>query len=161
MELRKRWLVTIRREQYTISSHTKVCSRHFTDDQLIPPKTLGGRRRLQKGAVPVLFNWNDYSLPPRRSSVWDRVDRPVPADNTDDDPEPMNEDAEGCDPETTALAMAQNENKNLKEEVEMLKRLIEDLKFQSTFGLRRFAASDEDIRLDRYFIYPEGNSGIQ
>uniref|UniRef100_A0A3Q4GX04 THAP domain-containing protein 1 n=1 Tax=Neolamprologus brichardi TaxID=32507 RepID=A0A3Q4GX04_NEOBR len=58
-DLRRLWLVNIRRDHFTITSHTRVCCRHFASDQLIEPTTLGGRRRLIKGAVPTLFEWND------------------------------------------------------------------------------------------------------
>lgn len=61
-ELRRRWLVNIRRDHFTISSHTKVCSRHFTPDQLVEPRSTEGRRRLVRGAVPLLFRWNGYSI---------------------------------------------------------------------------------------------------
>ena len=62
LDLRRQWLVNIRRENFTITSHSKVCSRHFAPDQLINPTTLDGRRRLVKGAVPMLFEWNSFTL---------------------------------------------------------------------------------------------------
>uniref|UniRef100_A0A669C0Y2 THAP-type domain-containing protein n=1 Tax=Oreochromis niloticus TaxID=8128 RepID=A0A669C0Y2_ORENI len=34
-DLRRQWLVNIRRDHFTITSHTRVCSRHFASDQLI------------------------------------------------------------------------------------------------------------------------------
>ena len=134
-ELRKRWVVNVRREHYTITSHSKVCSRHFTENQLIPPKSLGGKRRLQKGSVPVLFKWNDYSIPPPRSSVWDRVSRPD--NHEDDDVESFMEslnDGELPDTEPT-LDMAMNKIKILEEEMESLKREMEGMKLQSSFGV--------------------------
>uniref|UniRef100_A0A3B4FMM1 THAP domain-containing protein 1 n=1 Tax=Pundamilia nyererei TaxID=303518 RepID=A0A3B4FMM1_9CICH len=60
-DLRRQWLVNIRRDHFTITSHTRVCCRHFASDQLIEPTTLRGRRRLIKGAVPTLFEWNGYN----------------------------------------------------------------------------------------------------
>ncbi|KAK7890925.1 hypothetical protein WMY93_022888 [Mugilogobius chulae] len=44
--------------------------------------TSGGQRKLRKGAVPVLFHWNNYSLPPRRLSVWERQPPPLPPTTT-------------------------------------------------------------------------------
>uniref|UniRef100_A0A3Q0SYG9 THAP domain-containing protein 1 n=1 Tax=Amphilophus citrinellus TaxID=61819 RepID=A0A3Q0SYG9_AMPCI len=61
--LRKRWLINIRRDDFTVTSHTKVCSRHFATDELIEPMTPDGRRRLIKGAVPTLFDWNGFKPP--------------------------------------------------------------------------------------------------
>lgn len=83
-DLRRQWLVNIRRDHFTITSHTRVCSRHFASDQLIEPTTLDGRRRLIKGAVPTLFEWNGYKVEPPRRSVWERTERRpelVPADD--------------------------------------------------------------------------------
>uniref|UniRef100_A0A3B3XF27 THAP domain-containing protein 1 n=1 Tax=Poecilia mexicana TaxID=48701 RepID=A0A3B3XF27_9TELE len=57
-DLRKQWLINIRRDPYTVTAHTKICSGHFTSDQLIEPTSLTGGRRLVKGAVPTLFQWN-------------------------------------------------------------------------------------------------------
>uniref|UniRef100_A0A3P8R415 THAP-type domain-containing protein n=1 Tax=Astatotilapia calliptera TaxID=8154 RepID=A0A3P8R415_ASTCA len=34
-DLRRQWLVNIRRDHFTITSHTRVCCRHFASDQLI------------------------------------------------------------------------------------------------------------------------------
>lgn len=76
-ELRRRWLVNIRRDHFTISSHTKVCSRHFTPDQLVEPRSTEGRRRLVRGAVPLLFRWNGYSIQsaqsPHNISYWSTI----------------------------------------------------------------------------------------
>uniref|UniRef100_A0A3Q0QVF3 THAP domain-containing protein 1 n=1 Tax=Amphilophus citrinellus TaxID=61819 RepID=A0A3Q0QVF3_AMPCI len=67
-DLRSRWLINIRRDPFTITSHTKVCSRHFTTDQLIEPTTPDGRRRLVRGAVPTLFEWNGFKVDSRLTS---------------------------------------------------------------------------------------------
>ncbi|XP_034076671.1 uncharacterized protein LOC117549146 isoform X1 [Gymnodraco acuticeps] len=72
LELQRQWLVNILRDNFTISSHSKVCSRHFATDQLIERKTLDGRRRLVKGAVPTLFEWNHFTAQTPRASVWEK-----------------------------------------------------------------------------------------
>ncbi len=46
---------------------------------LIEPPTPAGRRHLKNGAVPVLFQWNNFTLPAPQTGVWERVERP----NTD------------------------------------------------------------------------------
>ncbi|XP_023660883.1 v-myb avian myeloblastosis viral oncogene homolog-like 2a isoform X2 [Paramormyrops kingsleyae] len=61
-ELRKKWLINICRDKFHITVNTKVCSRHFTPHQLVKPVKENGRTRVAKGAVPVLFEWNSYSL---------------------------------------------------------------------------------------------------
>ncbi|XP_007254877.4 chromosome alignment-maintaining phosphoprotein 1 [Astyanax mexicanus] len=59
-ELRKNWLVSVRRENFPLKSNARVCSRHFNPEDITDRKESGGRRRLKKGAVPVLFPWNNY-----------------------------------------------------------------------------------------------------
>uniref|UniRef100_A0A3B5PTA1 THAP domain-containing protein 1 n=1 Tax=Xiphophorus maculatus TaxID=8083 RepID=A0A3B5PTA1_XIPMA len=54
-ELRKQWIVAIRRADLAIKAHTRVCSRHFKPEDIKEPETEMGRRRLKKGAVPALF----------------------------------------------------------------------------------------------------------
>uniref|UniRef100_A0A3B3VXB6 THAP domain-containing protein 1 n=1 Tax=Poecilia latipinna TaxID=48699 RepID=A0A3B3VXB6_9TELE len=54
-ELRKKWIVAIRRANLAIKAHTRVCSRHFKREDIQEPKSEIGRRRLKKGAVPALF----------------------------------------------------------------------------------------------------------
>ncbi|XP_017565566.1 zinc finger X-chromosomal protein-like [Pygocentrus nattereri] len=61
-ELRKAWIINIRRDNLTITPHTRVCSRHFRPEDIRDRTEYGGRRRLIKGAAPVLFQWNDYGV---------------------------------------------------------------------------------------------------
>ncbi|XP_072513640.1 uncharacterized protein [Salminus brasiliensis] len=58
--LRKTWLVSVRRDNFPLKSNARVCSRHFRPEDITDRKESGGRRRLKKGAVPVLFPWNNY-----------------------------------------------------------------------------------------------------
>lgn len=140
--------MSIRRDRFTVTPHSKVCSLHFPEDQILQPKTAGGRRTFKKGTVPVLFQWNDYSMQPQRPSVWDRVERPAPHSPAGE--EPMETDTKGehdycAVPEPASLDMALNETCNLKEKLETLRRENEELKIQSTFGFQRFAGSDDEI----------------
>ena len=75
--LRKMLIILIRRDNLTITNHTRVCSRHFSKDDLKEPTTERGRRRLKKGAVPVLLDWNNYSVEAPRLGVWERREMPV------------------------------------------------------------------------------------
>ncbi|KAK7939415.1 hypothetical protein WMY93_002741 [Mugilogobius chulae] len=84
--VQKKWVVNVRRDNFRIND-ARVCSRHFKSDDLIEPSAPSGRRRLKKGAVPVLFEWNNYSLPATRpSSVWDRRERPPTPDAPEEEP---------------------------------------------------------------------------
>lgn len=54
-ELRAQWLHKIRRSGFSVTQHTKVCSRHFEDVQI--RITAKGKRFLAVSAVPSLFEW--------------------------------------------------------------------------------------------------------
>uniref|UniRef100_A0AAZ1X0D9 THAP-type domain-containing protein n=1 Tax=Oreochromis aureus TaxID=47969 RepID=A0AAZ1X0D9_OREAU len=130
-DLRRQWLVNIRRDNFTITSHTRVCSRHFASDQLIEPTTLDGGRRLIKGAVPTLFEWNGFKGEPPRRSVWERTEQClelVPADDQEE--------------HNISASVAED----LSKDVETLRKEIQELRVQREFGLQRFAGSDTDIR---------------
>ncbi|XP_073708797.1 uncharacterized protein e2f6 isoform X2 [Garra rufa] len=60
-ERRKKWICNIQRKDLIITSHMRVCSRHFESENMKEPSTPKGRRVLKKGAVPTLFQWNNYS----------------------------------------------------------------------------------------------------
>uniref|UniRef100_A0A8C2ARK3 THAP domain-containing protein 1 n=1 Tax=Cyprinus carpio TaxID=7962 RepID=A0A8C2ARK3_CYPCA len=60
-EIRRKWLVAIRRDKFTVTPHTRVCSRHFNKEDVREPLSETGRRLLNKGAVPALFE--HYSHP--------------------------------------------------------------------------------------------------
>ncbi|KAK7945153.1 hypothetical protein WMY93_000881 [Mugilogobius chulae] len=145
-EQRKKWLIKIRRDELQVTTNTRVCLRHFLPADVIQPSTPQGRRTLRKGAVPVLLQWNNYSLPAPRSGVWERREQPVPppAKNVEGDL-PMDvaslEHNYCSSAEPAALDLALSENAQLRSELAALRRQMEK------FGLERFAGSDEDIRL--------------
>ncbi|XP_026050741.1 uncharacterized protein LOC113037658 [Astatotilapia calliptera] len=147
-DLRRQWPVNIRRDHFTITSHTRVCCRHFASDQLIEPTTLDGRRRLIKGAVPTLFEWNGYKVEPPRRSVWERTERRpelVPPD--DQEEQSLTRDHDYCSvPEPSALDIYASAAEDLSKDVETLRKEIQELRVQREFGLQRFAGSDTDIR---------------
>ncbi len=82
-----KWIHYIRREDFNITTNTRVCSRNFKSDDLIEPSTPTGRRLLKKGAVPTLFEWNNYSTStPRRTGTWQRREVSPPLN---EDPVPV------------------------------------------------------------------------
>ncbi|KAL4007773.1 hypothetical protein ACER0C_001625 [Sarotherodon galilaeus] len=119
-----------------------------THDQLIEPTTLDGRRRLIKGAVPTLFEWNGYKVEPPWRSVWERTERRpelVPAD--DQEEHSLTRDHDYCSvPEPSALDISASAAEDLSKDVETLRKEIQELRVQREFGLQRFAGSDTDIR---------------
>uniref|UniRef100_A0A3P9B2J7 THAP domain-containing protein 1 n=1 Tax=Maylandia zebra TaxID=106582 RepID=A0A3P9B2J7_9CICH len=127
-DLRRQWLVNIRRDHFTITSHTRVCCRHFASDQLIEPTTLDGRRRLIKGAVPTLFEWNGYKVEPPRRSVWERTEqRPELVPPDDQEEHSLTRDHDYCSvPEPSALDISASAAEDLSKDVETLRKEIQD-----------------------------------
>ncbi|XP_061634198.1 DNA transposase THAP9 [Phyllopteryx taeniolatus] len=144
--LRKIWTRNVRRENLVIKRTTTVCSRHFMPTDVIQ----GGRRRLKEGAVPVLFAWNDYSQPEVRPSVRERTERP--------EEEAIEENETNVDlllrchdynarPEVSDLDTAQKIIEAQQLAIEELRKRLEEVTLKQSFGLERFLASDDDIRL--------------
>lgn len=148
-ETRRKWLHNIRREKLNITSHTRVCSRHFISDRLIEPSSPNGRRLLRKGAVPTLFKWNGYSIAEagQRSDVYNHVDEnPVPM-------EVRYVDHDYCSaPKPAAADNALDQTEELRKEVERLRKQVEELTVRQRFCLGRFAASDDDIKFYTRFV---------
>ncbi|KAK0148955.1 THAP domain-containing protein 2 [Merluccius polli] len=148
-EIRRRWIVNVRREGFTIGHHTRVCSRHFQSEDVNEPAK-GGRRRLKPGAVSVLFPWNNYTLGERlgvrERQQRDRLDTMV----TDDEVEDTAGDVDvacaiNVHNYSTSPEPALVENHRLREEVAQLRQQVEEITLQQRLGLRRFAGSDKDI----------------
>ena len=147
-ELRRKWVVAIRRDLLIITPHARVCSRHFKKEDIREPTSQKGRRLLKKGAVPALFEWNNFSLPPPRPGVWERRPRPPPKENL-----PESADASGLDdhdcavgPDPAFVDLVLEENAALREETRQLRQQVESLTLTQRFGIHRFASSDKDIR---------------
>uniref|UniRef100_A0A3P9LCI0 THAP domain-containing protein 1 n=1 Tax=Oryzias latipes TaxID=8090 RepID=A0A3P9LCI0_ORYLA len=139
-EIRRKWLVAIRRDKFTVTPHTRVCSRHFNKDDVREPLSETGRRLINKGAVPALFEWNNFTLPTSRPGVWERRERPPP----------MTEDDGDADPAVVDLAL--DDNMSLRDEILKLREHVEKLTMNQRFGIHRFAASDKDIRIVHFKI---------
>ncbi|XP_078482097.1 protein MBD-R2-like isoform X2 [Ciona intestinalis] len=58
-QMRKQWVVKIRRDvgpNFKITSKTRVCSKHFKEEDFRPPDN-SGRRLLKEGTLPSVFDW--------------------------------------------------------------------------------------------------------
>ncbi|EDO46201.1 predicted protein [Nematostella vectensis] len=74
-EIRKKWLVKIRRDEgpsFKISSGTRVCSRHFSEEDYLALDN-AGQRMLKRGSVPSIFDWS--SQPKSRRKIVRHTDR--------------------------------------------------------------------------------------
>ncbi|XP_076876897.1 uncharacterized protein LOC143526126 [Brachyhypopomus gauderio] len=146
--LRKKWL-KIRRENFAVTKHTKVCSTHFTESDFVVGTS---RRRLKKGSVPGVFEWNRHTQTNPRLSVWERRERPCNVSSLDDgsaaelrDVSLQHHDYDAT-PEPGAVDLLIMKNKELEEQLQQLKAKLEDLSVKQRFGLQRFVGSDDDIR---------------
>ena len=145
--LRAKWMHQVRRTGFTVTQHTKVCSRHFKPQELrISEK---GRRTVVADAVPSLFEWNSYSLK-ERPGVWERRARPP-------SPEPDVLEPEAAEPIAIPMVMDHDYEvsptvcvdrqhyEQLQKEVDALRQQLQ-ICHRSKFGRQRFASSPEDIR---------------
>ncbi|XP_022519890.2 uncharacterized protein LOC111190408 [Astyanax mexicanus] len=151
--VRAKWLTKIRRDKFTPTVNTRVCGRHFQPGDFAV--TAGGLRRLQSGAVPLLFSWNEYTLPTPRQNVWERRPRAeeplhdLPADlESEDDMDTAAPDHDYCLTPATAVMAAEmaNENEALRQKIGELQHQLEVLQLRTRFGIQRLVGSDEDIR---------------
>uniref|UniRef100_A0A8C6SRS5 THAP domain-containing protein 1 n=1 Tax=Neogobius melanostomus TaxID=47308 RepID=A0A8C6SRS5_9GOBI len=145
--IRAQWLHKIRRTAFSITQHTKVCSRHFTNDLI--RTTAKGKRILAASAVPSLFEWNGYTNSKTRAGVWERRTRPTPSS-----PDPVAEESEESEEEiveamvpmpidhdygaSPTVCVDREQYEKLQDEIEMLRRQVQTLHLQSSFGLQRF-----------------------
>ncbi|XP_028971825.2 zinc finger protein 16-like isoform X6 [Esox lucius] len=99
--LRARWIHQIRRVEFSVTPHTKVCSRHFQDHEILT--TAKCRRVLAAGSVPSLFEWNNYAKK-LRAGVWERRSLP-----TSPEPDPVEPEE---DIEQPVMVVRQMEDKS-------------------------------------------------
>ncbi|XP_049436072.1 uncharacterized protein LOC125891117 isoform X1 [Epinephelus fuscoguttatus] len=147
-EVRKQWLIKIRRYEFSPTPATRVCGKHFLSGDIeVGP---GGKKRyLRKGAIPVLFEWNDTLPTPR----LDQTDS-----HSDSDMVTLPCDHDYCaTPKTAVMADEMRgemftalEEKD--EEIRPLQHKAEALQLRTRCCLDRYAGSDEHIRLYTRFV---------
>ena len=65
--IHKQWLVNIRRADFVPGKYSFICSEHFCADDYKPGSfSPGAHLKLVPSALPRLFQWNRFSLPPSR-----------------------------------------------------------------------------------------------
>ncbi|XP_051527262.1 uncharacterized protein LOC127425374 [Myxocyprinus asiaticus] len=73
----RRWVQAIKREEginFVIKrGSTFVCGQHFQKEDFQQSLTGGIVKRLEFGAIPSRFHWNDFKSKPTRECVFDRV----------------------------------------------------------------------------------------
>ena len=103
-----------------------ICSRHFSSDKMIEPTTLQGRRRLTKGAVAPICEWNQYTVGTPRRGVWERVDRFVETAPPEDEVDHLFNDQDYCSvSETTAMDMSASAVESVSNEVQELRKELQ------------------------------------
>uniref|UniRef100_A0A3Q2QHH3 THAP-type domain-containing protein n=1 Tax=Fundulus heteroclitus TaxID=8078 RepID=A0A3Q2QHH3_FUNHE len=122
--VRLQWQTKIRRDNFLHTKGTRICSRHFLPGDIV--ETPEGLRILKKGAIPVLFEWDNYILLPPRLSVWKCRPLADPAEDPDTEMDMTGApDHDYC----VSVTMGQIANKSVKE-TEGLHRIIEQLRVQ-------------------------------
>lgn len=70
-EIRQKWIVALKRDNFVPGSRALICGDHFTPDSFL--ESLDGRERAKKrlypNAVPSLFSFNDYQPPKKRRTL--------------------------------------------------------------------------------------------
>ncbi|XP_029132153.2 uncharacterized protein ftr97 isoform X1 [Labrus bergylta] len=150
-ETRRKWISAIRRDHFAVSPHTRVCSRHFTSEDVREPLSATARRLLRKGAVPALFEWNNFSLPlSRQAGVMERrerKERPVEEQDTScEEAAGVTHDHDYAAAPGPLVDLALDENKARRSEIDQLRKQVQTLNLKQRFGIHRFAGSDRDIR---------------
>ena len=62
LELRKKWIVAIRRSKWTPGRVAHICSDHFSPESYLTSKPWL-RNRLKRDAVPCVFNFPEHLQP--------------------------------------------------------------------------------------------------
>uniref|UniRef100_A0A087XGT2 THAP-type domain-containing protein n=1 Tax=Poecilia formosa TaxID=48698 RepID=A0A087XGT2_POEFO len=145
LELRQQWIVAVRRENLIIKAHTRVCSRHFKLRDIKEPAS-NGKRRLKCGAVPVLFEWNNYSLPFLEPAVVDLVlENNILRSLEKVAVDVLKEHNYASVPEAAVVDLVL-ENNILRKEIHQTQEQIGSLMLKQRFGIHHFASSNKDIR---------------
>ncbi|XP_068696963.1 uncharacterized protein [Montipora foliosa] len=156
-EQKELWISKIRRDEgeyFTVTSNTRVCSRHFREeDYTISEDGKGKRTVLKKGAVPSVFQWTTTKLP--RSTLASKGKRKggtleVPRKKR------RRENCQRCERKRTVIDKLetdlQNKNaqlKDLTENVEHLEKEKQDREQEvasSSMGNKHVCFSAENFR---------------
>ncbi|XP_053700964.1 zinc finger MYM-type protein 4-like [Synchiropus splendidus] len=121
-ELKKLWVIKTRRDTKPGTKHGRVCSLHFPRGDVTEAQSPGGRRRLRQGAVPLLFQWNNFSLPdplpgvPERTEEEPNDDAIQSADMSE--VENSSEEDFSCDTKSATLDVALSSTEDLHSETD-------------------------------------------
>ena len=141
------WCNKIKRQDgkdgFRVTSKTVLCDKHFLPDHL---KKAAGSKRVnrQKGAIPVLFSWNNWRLegPVRRSVI-----RKVLQETNDQNPASVGESAAVQESDETFEDIERNElekqNTTLREEREELLKARNELLCEN----KNLKEEIEDVRV--------------
>ncbi|KAK0146645.1 THAP domain-containing protein 2 [Merluccius polli] len=127
--IRAEWLSKIRRDRFTPTKNTRVCSRHFKETDVVV--TGGGLKRLQKGAIP-------------------RPESPTPDSDSASEMEIVAPDHDYCVVSETGVrattADLVDANEALHQRIRELQLQVEGLQLRQRFGINRVMGSDDDVR---------------
>jgi hypothetical protein len=85
---RKDWIHKIRRENWSPTENTVLCSKHFAQDDFEAPAEHRKKRDLKRTATPSIFNFPDHLLPKQPKLRKPPKERPCPNVQQEED-EPL------------------------------------------------------------------------
>ncbi|KAM7295191.1 uncharacterized protein ISCGN_024696 [Ixodes scapularis] len=170
-DLHKKWIVAIKRDEgkhFKVTQSTKVCSKHFKEEQYLPGY-VNGRRFLKEGVVPSVFRFSVTKVPRRTlhrnatappsspvnvaAAVGDEAGTPSCEDQLPPDPnasllpqEEVAEQAALVRRLTSDLEKSQEELSKAQREVLKLKRHIELLEEENK-KLKQKSQNGENVKL--------------
>nr|XP_037278211.1 THAP domain-containing protein 6-like [Rhipicephalus microplus] len=172
-DLYRRWVVNLRRDKWTPSPGSSLCSDHFTDNCF---DRTGARTRLQPDAVPTLFSFPKHlekrtaerKPPKQRTAIVDVTPVEQPNDNTPttvqensahvaehsyavlDTPKTLKRKLDACtDSAATVkrkLKLSLERERRLRRKVSSFNEIIDDLKH------KQLISEDASAMLERCFM---------
>lgn len=99
-----------------------TCVAGILRKDLREPESKSGQRLLKRGAVPMLFEWNNFSIPLSRPGVWERREQPMEYETPVQEADALPGDHDfALSPDPAAVNLVLEENLLLREEVLQLK----------------------------------------
>ncbi|KAF4096068.1 hypothetical protein G5714_023671 [Onychostoma macrolepis] len=138
-ETRRKWLVAIRRDNFKVTPHTRVCSRHFKKEDVREPQT-DRETALSQGSCSIIVRVERFHVTQfKTGSVGEEgATATVLEDDTavDDDDVCMDHDYASA-PHPTAVDLVLDDNISLREEIVRLREQVEKLTINQHFGIHR------------------------
>nr|XP_018672850.1 uncharacterized protein LOC108950989 [Ciona intestinalis] len=139
-QMRKQWVVKIRRDvgpNFKITSKTRVCSKHFKEEDFRPPDN-SGRRLLKEGTLPSVFDWTATTNTRRKVLRHDVCESGTQTDESDMEAD----DASNQPPKS-------NQAQSICEELQQTKAQLAATQAELTASRREVVAAKEELQVQK------------